>query len=247
MCSRCLNSDGDAVIKRPSQQTLHRLCDDHCTSMAQVYRVMKLSDTEGRRLSTWVKEVIIKSDFDLEKSYLKHTQKEIQKIEELVCEKICDFDRYEDNWAAGVLVTRLLKKRRGLLGCRLELQYTTRPSRTNEKLHCSQSRIDDGLMRPASTSKKTDSVCSQRKDGGWWSQNTPISRQGHNKLREFLDELHKTHLLFALVKAGITGNVQFDSFINMPSAVRKAFLVSALDDTPHEADAIQIAALQYGT
>ncbi|KAI6145534.1 hypothetical protein BKA82DRAFT_995681 [Pisolithus tinctorius] len=247
MCSRCLNPDGDAVIKRPSQQILHRLYDEHYTSMAQVYRVMKLGDTEGRRLSTWVKEVIIKSDFDLEKSYLKHTQKEIRKLEELVCEKICDLDRYEDNWAASVLVKRLLKKRTRLLDCRMELKYTTRPTRTNEKLHCSQSRIDDGLMRPSSTSKKPDSVYSQKKGGGWWSQNTPISHQEHNKLRDFLDEHQKTHLLFALVKAGITGNAEFDSFINMPSAVRKAFLVSALDDTPHEADAIQIAALQYGT
>ncbi|KIK16316.1 hypothetical protein PISMIDRAFT_268718 [Pisolithus microcarpus 441] len=100
-------------------------------------------------------------------------------------------------------------------------------------------------MHPTRMSKRLEGCSQSRKDDKLALQKTHRAFQERYELRDFLDEHRKTHLLFALIKSGITGDPEFSSFIDMPPAVRRAFLTTALDDSAHEVDTLQLAAMQY--
>ncbi|KAI6145532.1 hypothetical protein BKA82DRAFT_4166149 [Pisolithus tinctorius] len=228
--------DGNGFVKRPSSHVLHILCNDHLTLVQPLYTAMKLSVVQGRLLSARVKEVIVKSNFNLGKQFSDHTQSELQALETLIKDKVPEFARYEDCWPIGVLVRRHLKHRIYLKECRERqcARHLTAMSREP----C-QRRTDNGLM----DSGRKSSVCSQRRGNALMLQQPP--GQDHYKLRDFLDEHQKTHLLFALMKAGLAGDADFEAFISMPQMLRSAFLTAALEATPHEIAAVQIAAMQY--
>ncbi|KAI6015594.1 hypothetical protein EDC04DRAFT_2608810 [Pisolithus marmoratus] len=211
-------SRGNSFIKRPSKEDFNRLCNDNLLPVAKVYRAMKLTGWEGRALSASVKNIIVKGDFDLEKKLSKCTQRDLQGLEEHIGQEIPYFDRYEDQWPISVFIRRHLRNRGQLA------EYRTHPQRRSRKPSSrSQSRKDDVLV----------------------PLKTPRSHQERYKLRDFLDEHGMIHLLFALTKAGITGDAEFESFVGMPPAVRKAFLSAALDTIPHEVDNVHLAAMQY--
>ncbi|KAI6046322.1 hypothetical protein EDC04DRAFT_2630001 [Pisolithus marmoratus] len=236
-------SRSNGIVMRPSMEGLNRLCDDHL-SVAHLYGAMQLTEAEGRALSGSVKKVIIESNFDLGKRFSEQMPRDVQRLEELVREEVPEFDQYEDQWPIGVFVRRHLLHRGELAGSSgTPTCYTfNRMSRQLDKL--SQPKRADGLIHPAKSSRKLDSCSQSGMDGALVLQKTSRSCQKHYKLRDFLDAHGKTHLLFALIKAGITGDAEFESFVDMPPAVRKAFLSAALDTTPYEVDEIQIATMR---
>ncbi|KAI6007572.1 hypothetical protein F5J12DRAFT_80724 [Pisolithus orientalis] len=167
-------------------------------------------------LQARVKEVIVKSNFNLGKRLSHHTQSELQALEALVEDKVPDFASH-------------LIERRERRCARHPTAMTREPS---------QRGTDNGLM----DSGRKGGVCSQRRGNALMLQQP---RQDHYKLRDFLDEHQKTHLLFALMKAGLADDADFEAFISMPQMLRSAFLTAALEATPHEVAAVQIAAMQY--
>ncbi|KAI5988153.1 hypothetical protein EDD15DRAFT_1386871 [Pisolithus albus] len=169
----------------------------------------------------------------------------MQRLERQILEKIPGFERYEDYWAVSVLARRHLRHRALLLEARARQRASLARIMGRKPDLCSQPRIYHPSMHPTRTSRRLEGCSQSRKDDGLALQKTHRATQERYGLRDFLDEHRKTHLLFALIRSGLTGDPEFSSFIDMPPAVRKSFLTAALDDSPHEVDALQLAAMQY--
>lgn len=238
-------ADEDGFVKRPPGDLFHQLCDERLTPVGRLYKTMKVHEVQGRELSSRVRSIIVESDFDLGKKLLDHTQREMRRLERQILEKIPDFERYEDYWAVEVLARRHLRHRALLKEYRTR-QRVSLERRMNRKPHlCSHPRMFDASMHPTRMSKRLEGCSQSRKDDKLALQKTHRAFQERYELRDFLDEHRKTHLLFALIKSGITGDPEFSSFIDMPPAARRAFLTTALDDSAHEVDTLQLAAMQY--
>ncbi|KAI6113512.1 hypothetical protein EV401DRAFT_1982592 [Pisolithus croceorrhizus] len=261
--------DGYGIIKRPSSDIFHRLYDDHTTPVGLLYKALNVTEVEGRKLSSRVRSVIVQSDFDLGKKLLDHTSREMRKLEQLVLEEVPGFQRYEDCWPISVLVRRHLRHRTALKSIgifsgtptRCEFFFVlllfhelflTQIVQSREKIMDKKPgplfSAKDGMtamVHPARMNQRPERCSQSRKDSELAPAEDLQACQEHYELRDFLDEHGKTHLLFALIRSGITGDPEFSSFIDMPPAVRRAFLTAALDTSAYEVDALQVAAMQY--
>lgn len=188
----------NGFLRRPSVDTFHRLCDEHLTPVGRLYKTLQVDEVQGREMSSRVRSIIVESDFDLGNKFLDHTQREMQRLERQILERIPGFERYEDYWAVSVLARRHLMHRALLLKSRARQRASLARIMGRKPDLCSQPRMYHESM--TRTSRRLEGCSQSRKDDGLTLQKTHGATQERYGLRDFLDEHRKTHLLFSLIR-----------------------------------------------
>ncbi|KIM59295.1 hypothetical protein SCLCIDRAFT_1217860 [Scleroderma citrinum Foug A] len=105
MVSRCPTENGNTRIKKPSDHVL-RAISERAASMANVYKAMKLSGTEGRLLFKQVKDMMINSKIDFDTPLVMQKKTELKKLKKQISKNVPYFNRYEDHWPVDVIMER---------------------------------------------------------------------------------------------------------------------------------------------
>lgn len=105
MVSRCLAENGNIRIKKPSDHVLDAI-SERAASMANVYKAMKLSGTEGRLLFKQVKNIMISSKIDFKTPFVMQKKTELKRLKKQICKSIPYLNRYEDHWPVDVIMER---------------------------------------------------------------------------------------------------------------------------------------------